>query len=58
MADSRYSVLHDRALLSVSGEEARTFLQGLISNDIEKATAQHGIYAALLTPRASSCSTS
>jgi len=51
MADSRYSVLHDRALLSVSGEEARTFLQGLISNDIEKATAQHGIYAALLTPQ-------
>lgn len=51
MADPRYSVLHDRALLSVSGEEARGFLQGLISNDIEKATAEHGIYAALLTPQ-------
>lgn len=51
MSTPRYAVLEDRALLTVSGEDARSFLQGLISNDIEKATQNHGIYAALLTPQ-------
>jgi folate-binding protein YgfZ len=40
-----------RGLISVSGADARTFLQGLISNDIEKATPGRAIYAALLTPQ-------
>jgi len=44
-------VLQDRALLAVAGPDARAFLQGLISNDIDKATAAQGIYAALLTPQ-------
>lgn len=51
MAALRYALLDDRAVLTVAGEEARSFLQGLISNDIEKATEAHGIYAALLTPQ-------
>jgi tRNA-modifying protein YgfZ len=51
MSHPRYAILEDRALLAVAGEEARSFLQGLISNDIEKATESHGIYAALLTPQ-------
>ncbi len=45
----RYVILNDRGLLAIEGAEARTFLQGVISNDIEKATAQQAIYAALLT---------
>jgi len=51
MSSPRYAILDDRALLSVAGPDARSFLQGLISNDIEKATASRGIYAALLTPQ-------
>lgn len=43
--------LTDRALLSVSGAEARTFLQGLITNDVEKLTPDRPIYTALLTPQ-------
>jgi folate-binding protein YgfZ len=45
------AILADRSVVSVAGPESRTFLQGLISNDI--AEAQHGraIYAALLTPQ-------
>ena len=40
----------DRTILSVSGEDRREFLQGLVSNDI--ARADGGIaYAALLTPQ-------
>jgi folate-binding protein YgfZ len=38
-----------RAILSVAGEDRRAFLQGLISNDITKATPDRAIWAALLT---------
>ena len=49
MADRFYLVLDDRGLLSISGDDRSTFLQGLISNDITKATADRAIYASLLT---------
>ena len=43
--------LADRALLRISGEDARPYLQGLISNDITKLETDHPLYAALLTPQ-------
>ena len=43
--------LADRGVVSVSGEDARSFLQGLITNDIEKVSETTTIYAALLTPQ-------
>lgn len=43
--------LEDRSVIAVSGPEARAFLQGLITNDIEKISAARAIYAALLTPQ-------
>jgi folate-binding protein YgfZ len=43
--------LEDRAVLAVSGADARSFLQGLITNDVEKLEPGKGIYAALLTPQ-------
>jgi folate-binding protein YgfZ len=46
-----YTIFEDRGLIAVGGEEARDFLQGLISNDVAKAGAGHAIYAALLTPQ-------
>jgi folate-binding protein YgfZ len=49
MADRFYLVLDDRGLLSVSGDDRSTFLQGLISNDITKVAADRAIYASLLT---------
>ncbi|MEZ5931272.1 MAG: folate-binding protein [Alphaproteobacteria bacterium] len=50
MSHSRYVMLN-RGLLAISGEEARGFLQGLISNDIDKVKPDQAIYAALLTPQ-------
>ncbi len=41
----------DRAVIAVTGPEARTFLQGLITNDVEAAKPGQPIYAALLTPQ-------
>jgi hypothetical protein len=51
MAMKRYVRLEGRALVRVSGTDARPFLQGLISNDIERASPGRAIYAALLIPQ-------
>ncbi len=41
----------ERALLRVTGDDARPFLQGLITGDIDKVTPDRAIWAALLTPQ-------
>jgi folate-binding protein YgfZ len=51
MADQLYTVLADRAAIAVSGHDARGFLQGLVTNDVNRVTAECAIYAALLTPQ-------
>jgi folate-binding protein YgfZ len=43
--------LEDRAVIAVAGPEARDFLQGLITNDVERLGTGRGVYAALLTPQ-------
>lgn len=43
--------LADRGVVSVAGDDAREFLQGLITNDIDKVSKTSAIYAALLTPQ-------
>jgi len=44
-------VLSDRAVISVSGPEAKTFLQGLVTNDTTLLTPERPLYAALLAPQ-------
>ena len=51
MSTPLYVILEERGVVSVDGPEAGPFLQGLISNDIERVTDARGIYAALLTPQ-------
>ena len=54
MAESPESgacLLPERGILKLQGSDTRAFLQGLISNDIERVTADRAIYAALLTPQ-------
>ncbi|WP_417821237.1 YgfZ/GcvT domain-containing protein [Terasakiella sp.] len=46
-----YCKLPNRAVLKIEGEDRLDFLQGLISNDVNKVTATDGIYAAFLTPQ-------
>jgi folate-binding protein YgfZ len=41
----------ERGKLALSGTEAKTFLQGQVSNDVEALTAGTGCYAAFLTPK-------
>jgi len=44
-------ILEDRAVLYINGEDAKNFLQNLISNDIEKVTENSSCFASLLTPQ-------
>jgi tRNA-modifying protein YgfZ len=49
MAGGSFVILEDRGILAVSGPDRRLFLQGLVSNDVEKVAADRAVYAALLT---------
>jgi tRNA-modifying protein YgfZ len=49
MAGPSFVELRERGLLVVAGEDRRAFLQGLISNDVEKVTSDRAIHAAFLT---------
>ena len=49
MNDGSFVLLQDRGVLTVSGPDRRPFLQGLVSNDIERVTRDTAYYAALLT---------
>ncbi len=49
MPDARFALLDDRGILAVSGADRRVFLQGLVSNDVEKVGPADARYAALLT---------
>jgi folate-binding protein YgfZ len=44
-------VLKHRAVVALSGPDLSPFLQGLISNDVEKTGDNQAIWAALLTPQ-------
>jgi len=45
------AMLEDRGVVSVSGADATGFLQGLLTNDVEKLLPGEARYAALLTPQ-------
>jgi hypothetical protein len=49
MADASFVLLDDRGILAVSGPDRRPFLQGLVSNDIDKVSPTAARYAAFLT---------
>ncbi len=44
-------IQHDRARIAVSGRDRATYLQGLLTNDIQALTPGAGCYAAWLTPQ-------
>ncbi len=49
MTDKSFTVLKNRGLILISGDDGRAFLQGVISGDSEKVTQTQAIYAAFLT---------
>jgi|KBSSwiStaDraftv2_1062776.scaffolds.fasta_scaffold499909_2 hypothetical protein len=51
MSECKIVLLSDRAVVRVTGEAARNFLQGLITNHIDQAKPGSAIHAGLLTPQ-------
>jgi folate-binding protein YgfZ len=51
MTDLLLCPLPERGVLTLTGDDRVTFLQGLVSNDVTKATGETAIWAALLTPQ-------
>ena len=51
MTGPRFSVLANRGVIAVAGEDRVEFLQGLISNDVTKVAPGKAVWAALLTPQ-------
>jgi len=49
MVERYCAILEDRGVLEVTGADRSQFLQGLVSNDVAKATSDRALYAALLT---------
>lgn len=45
------AILSDRGVLAVAGEDARDFLQGVITNDIRQVAPGKAVFSALLTPQ-------
>ncbi|MEX0300505.1 MAG: folate-binding protein YgfZ [Kordiimonas sp.] len=43
--------LENRAVIQVSGSDAKSFLQGLVTNDVDSVSADQAVYAAMLTPQ-------
>ncbi len=41
----------ERGKLALSGSDAKTFIQGQVTNDVERLSAGQGCYAAFLTPK-------
>lgn len=49
--EARVAMLGSRAVLRVGGAEARSWLQGLVTNDVEHIPVGEARFAALLTPQ-------
>lgn len=51
MSALSHAILGNRGILRITGEDRVAFLQGLVSNDVAKVTAEQAVYSALLTPQ-------
>lgn len=51
MNNNQVYILEDRAILYINGDDAKEFLQNLISNDINKVNDDNSCFASLLTPQ-------
>ena len=51
MPNGHYTELSDRAVLRLTGADARSFLQGLVTADVDHLSDSQALYAGLLTPQ-------
>jgi hypothetical protein len=51
MEENSIIILKDRDIISVSGSDSTSFLQNVITNDVNKLNESNSLYSALLTPQ-------
>ena len=51
MKKDQIILLEDRGLILISGEDAKNFLQNIITNDVEKVSLSVSIFSGLFTPQ-------
>ena len=51
MEKNEIILLKDRGLISISGEDAKDFLQNIITNDVSKVSNTNTIFSGLFTPQ-------
>ncbi|MEQ8666331.1 MAG: folate-binding protein [Rhodospirillales bacterium] len=51
MTAPAWTRLEDRGVIAVRGEDSRSFLQGIVSNDMNKVSATRAAWGAFLTPQ-------
>jgi hypothetical protein len=51
MSKTHFAILPDRGVVAVTGEDARHFLDNLVTNDMALLDGQDAMHAALLTPQ-------
>ena len=45
------TILEDRGFIKINGDEARSFLQNIVTNDIEKITDNFTLFSSIFTPQ-------
>ena len=51
MKKDQIIILEKRGVILISGEDAKSFLQNIVTNDIEKVTKKNSVFSALLSPQ-------
>ena len=51
MEKDQIIILENRGLISITGEDAKEFLQNIITNDVNKVSKNKSVFAALLSPQ-------
>ena len=51
MEKDQIIILKNRGLISITGRDAKDFLQNIITNDINKVSSSNSIFAAILSPQ-------
>ena len=51
MSDRTFTPLPARGLIKIAGPDARDYLQGLVSQDMQRANAETAVYSAFLSPQ-------